>query len=249
MCITLHLLTLKFICHFITQSLSFLSSFFKPSQTVLSLTAVNNVISAAGYANGYSPLFQGEYLEARCAYGATPTNLPLLWSSPYLLMSTDCLQIAQYLKEYLGHVFPLLLCRDPCPPIISLCIRTPFPTSRPPSPSPSRAGDAQSYIFLPTMSQQRSASRRPAGSDLGSRRSPGAFARRGRRAPAPHGTSGPAVPTAPSAGERPARPQIPAGTITHSLMYSLPWSFPSHGAVTALQKLCEPQQQWEMSAF
>lgn len=61
-CITLHLLTVNFSCYFITQSLSFLSSFSKPSQTVLALTAVDNVMSAAGYAN---LLFTSKY------YGTT----------------------------------------------------------------------------------------------------------------------------------------------------------------------------------
>ncbi|XP_056338025.1 uncharacterized protein LOC130248340 [Oenanthe melanoleuca] len=65
--------------------------------------------------------------------------------------------------------------------------------------------------------------------------------------PALHGASGPAVPWAPSAGERPARSPIAAETIGPSLLHSLTQSFPSHGTVTALRKFCATAGQQQLS--
>lgn len=118
--------------------------------------------------------------------------------------------------------FSLLLCRDSCPSITFFCTKTPFHKARPPGPSPSRGGDAHSYSFLPTASHQRSSSGPAAGAALGARRPPGAPGRLGPCGSAPCGASRPAEPRAPPGGNRPARSQIPAKTLGHSRLHSLP---------------------------
>lgn len=89
-CITLHLLRLIFICHFITQSLGFSSSFCKPSQTVLEWSAVNTVMPAAGYANSLFTSSPKRLLRGTLCLWDHTNNHPLQWNCLYLTRSPTC---------------------------------------------------------------------------------------------------------------------------------------------------------------
>lgn len=189
-------------------------------------------------------------------------NLPFLWSWPYL-------PVIQSLKPpSISRVprpcgFPLPL----CPPITSFCNKTPFPKASSPSRSAWRGGEEHRCPFLPAVCSQRSPRPCRSCSEAQPLREPPAAV---PRAPSPAGPAQgsiicraqgsiicwpcpglhhlPAVPRAPSAGHGP-HGLDPAVAVSPSLLHPLTSSSPSHGTVTATQKLSKSQQLWEINAF
>lgn len=166
----------------------FLNSLCKPSQTVLAWSAVNTVMSAAGYANSLfisSPrrLFRG----VRCLRDHT--------NHLHFVRSPACPASRWY------HVtFPFFSCRP-----VFIHNFSPYSNSLGSPPEPGlpalvERGDARATACFPPRSSEEAPAAPGAGAALAARRLPGARLGAARRAQPDRQSAGPPVRTAPSGG-------------------------------------------------